>query len=59
MTHLGTFEVDVDIQDNGLLDIYISHSGSSGSHYTDVTPDEVGEHLADNIDDIMEVYDIT
>ena len=56
MTDLGTFEVEVQVQDNGVLDIYISHDGNSGSHYTDVTPDKAGEYLADDIDCFMEEY---
>ena len=53
---LGTFTVDVQIQENGKFDIYIAHEGSSGEHYTDVTADKIGEIVADDIECIAEGY---
>lgn len=53
---LGTFTVDIQIQENGKFDIYIAHEGSSGEHYTDVTADKIGEIVADDIECIAEGY---
>lgn len=50
ITDLGTFTVDVQLQDNSLYDVYIAHEGSSGSHYTDVNADRIGQLLADDIE---------
>ncbi len=53
---LGTFSVDVKLQDNGKFDVYIAHEGSSGTHYTDVSADEIGEYVAEDIECIAESY---
>ena len=53
---LGTFTVDVQIQDNGKFDVYIAHEGSSGEHYTDITADRIGELVAGDIECIAESY---
>ena len=50
MKDLGIFTVDVELQDNGLYDIYIAHEGSSGEHYKDFTAEQVGNYLADDIE---------
>ncbi len=55
--NLGTFTVDVELQNNGLYDVYIAHEGSSGEHYTDVTADRIGELVADDIECIKEGYE--
>ena len=55
-TTLGTFTVDVELQPNGKYDVYIAHEGSSGEHHTDVTADEVGRMVADEIECIAECY---
>ena len=47
--NLGTFEVDVTMQPNGKFDVYISHTGSSGEHYSDVTANKIGEYVAEDI----------
>lgn len=47
---LGNFSVDVEIQQNGKLDVWMAHEGSSGAHYTDVSADEVGQMLAEMIE---------
>ena len=46
---LGSFSVDVEIMPNGNFDVYISRDGDSGCHYTDVTAEQVGKLLADDI----------
>lgn len=56
MKNLGSFTADVQKQENGLYDVYISHEGSSGEHYTDVTADKIGELIADDIECIAESY---
>lgn len=57
--NIGTFTVDVKLQDNGLYDVYIAHEGNSGEHYTDVTSDRIGELLADDVECIRESYEQT
>lgn len=51
---LGNFNVDVERQPNGLFDVYLSHEGSSGEHYTDVSADRIGELVADLIESVAE-----
>lgn len=53
---LGTFTVDVELQENGKFDVYIAHEGSSGEHYTDVTADKIGELVAGDIEAVTEGY---
>ena len=53
---LGTFYVDVQLQPDGKFDVYLSHENWSGRHYTDMTIDEIGEYLADDIEYIAEEY---
>lgn len=52
--NIGLFSVDVELQDNKLLDVYLSHEGSSGAHYKNVTSDKIGELLARLIDSVIE-----
>ncbi len=54
--NLGTFTVDVEMQENGKFDVYLAHEGSSGAHYTDVTADRIGELVAGDIECIAEAY---
>ena len=54
MLKLGNFTVDVDVQENGLYDVWIAHEGDSGSHYKDVTSDRIGELVADEIECVKE-----
>ena len=56
---IGTFSVDVELQSNGLFDVYIAHEGSSGEHYTNVTADRIGELVADDIECCAEEYSHT
>lgn len=53
---LGSFTVDVKLLSNGKFDVWIAHDGSSGSHYTDVTADQIGEYVADDVECIAENY---
>ena len=53
---LGTFYVDVQLQSDGKFDVYLSHENWSGRYYTDMTVDEIGEYLADDIEYIAEEY---
>ena len=53
---IGSFTVDVEIQPDGKFDVYIAHEGSSGSHYTDVTAEQIGYLVADDIECIAEEY---
>lgn len=55
---LGTFTVDVQLQENGLYDVWIAHEGSSGEHYKDVSADKIGTILAGDIESIKESYEI-
>lgn len=52
--NLGTFTIDVEVQENGLYDVWIAHEGDSGSHYKDVTSDRIGELVADEIECVKE-----
>jgi hypothetical protein len=54
---MGTFTVDVNYQENGKFDVYIAHEGNSGSHYTDVTADRIGELVAEEVECIAECYE--
>lgn len=54
MKNLGEITIDVNIQEDQKLDIWIAHEGSSGLHYTDITPDEAGRMLADEIECLIE-----
>jgi len=54
MTDLGTFTVDVQMQDDGKFNVYIAYEGYSGEHYTDVTADKIGELVADDIEYMAE-----
>ncbi len=53
---LGSFSVDVELQENGKFDVWISHEGSSGTHYRDITADKIGDLVADEIECIAEGY---
>ena len=41
--------VDVQLQPNGKFDVYVGEDGSSGWHKTDMTIDEIGREVADQI----------
>ena len=53
---LGTFEADVKLLADGTFDVYLSHSGSSGENYKNVSSDRIGELVADDIECIAENY---
>ncbi len=53
---LGTFSVEVMVQENGLYDVWIAHEGCSGEHYVDITAERIGKLLADDIDCIRDGY---
>lgn len=56
MKDLGTFTVDVQMQEDGKLDVYIAHEGSSGSHYRNVDADRIGELMKEEIGSITREY---
>ena len=56
MQDLGTFNVSVNLQDDSKYDIYLSHDGDSGEHYSDLSLNEVGELVMGLIDCIRESY---
>lgn len=56
MVELGTFDVDIQLLEDGTFDAYISHAGSSGEHYEHVTADRIGALVADDIECIAENY---
>lgn len=46
---LGTFSIDVELQPDGRYDVFIGREGSSGEHYLNLTPEDVGKIIADDI----------
>lgn len=56
MINLRTFTIDVQLQENGKFDVWISHDGNSGSHYQDVNANWIGSLVADDIDAFAEEY---
>lgn len=50
MIQLCNLQVDVQIQDNGKFDVYIGSEESSGCHYTDVTAEQIGRLVAEEIE---------
>lgn len=54
MLDLGTFSVDVKVQENGRYDVWITHDGNSGEHYKDATSDCIGKLIADEIECVKE-----
>ena len=53
---IGSFDVDVQLMEDGTFDVYLSHEGSSGEHYEHVSPDRIGELLAGDIEAVAENY---
>lgn len=47
---LSAISVDAEMMENGKFDVWISTEGSSGAHYTGVTSDEIGRHVADLVE---------
>lgn len=56
MKDLGSFTIDVQLQEDGKFDVWIAHEGNSGSHYKDIDVDRIGALVADEIDCIAEEY---
>lgn len=56
MKDLCILSVDVQIQEDGKFDVYLSNEGNSGCHYTDVTADEVGSLVAEEIEIRAEAF---
>ena len=50
MIQLCNLQVDVQMQDDGKFDVYINNEGDSGCHYENVTADNVGELVAEEIE---------
>ena len=50
MKQLCNLYVDVQLQENGKFDVYISNDGDSGCHYKNVTADEIGELVAEEVE---------
>lgn len=46
---LGTLSIDVTILPDGTLDVWMSHEGCSGEHYTGVTAEYVGKLVEEDI----------
>ena len=57
-TSIGNFEVDVEVTADGLLDVWFSHDGNTGSHHTGITSEEAGSLLADYIECIAESSEV-
>ena len=54
---LGTFTVDVTLQENGKFDVYVTHKGSYGTHHRDVgSADEIGSLVAEEIKSITKEH---
>ncbi len=47
---LCNLQVDVQMQENGKFDVYINNEGDSGYKYKDVTADEIGRLVAEEIE---------
>lgn len=51
---LGTFDVDVELLENGNYNVRVGHAGNYGSYYENVTPHRIGDLLAEDIKCIAE-----
>jgi hypothetical protein len=54
--NIGTFTIDVELQENGLYDVWLAHEGSSGDHYKDTTLERIGPLVTDLIDCVVEAF---
>ena len=52
--NVGTFTIDVELQENGLYDVWLAHEGSSGENYKDTTIERIGLLVTDLIDCVVE-----
>lgn len=46
---LGTLSIDINVLPDGTLDVWMSHEGCSGEHYTGVTAEYVGKLVEEDI----------
>lgn len=53
---LCNLDINVQLQPDGLFDVYIANAGDSGCHYTGVTADKVGQLVAEEIEIRSENY---
>ncbi|MBQ6855547.1 MAG: hypothetical protein IJO13_00415 [Lachnospiraceae bacterium] len=51
---LANISVDIEINEQGEYDVWISTEGSSGAHYVGLTPDQIGKNVADLIECLRE-----
>ena len=56
MKQLCNLEVDVQMQDDGKFDVYINNEGDSGYHYTNVSADDIGRLVAEEVEIRAEAY---
>ena len=56
MKQLCNLQVDVQMKENGKFDVYINNEGNSGCRYDDVTADEIGELVAEEVEIRAEAY---
>ena len=47
--------VDVRRMEDGTLDVWVGHEGSSGLHYEHVTADDIGRLVKEEVDDLVEM----
>lgn len=52
---LPSITVDIQKREDGTLDIWILHEGTSGSHYVPVTPAEIGKYVQDEVELLLEM----
>lgn len=52
--YLGTLSIDIEMLPDGALDIWMSHEGSSGEHYTGITAEYAGKLVEEDIKSIAE-----
>lgn len=46
---LGTLSIDIEMLPDGTLDMWMSHEGSSGEHYTGITAEYAGKLVEEDI----------
>lgn len=47
--NLGDIEINVEIQPDGLFDVYIARIGDSGVHYADCSLERIGKLVAEQV----------
>ena len=53
----AVISVDVRSNERNTFDVWISHEGSSGFHYSGLTAAQVGEQVSDYIDCVEKGYE--